>query len=63
MDDLYCLFITVSCMLTLMLPTVAQPMFAMLAFGLAVAAWRGATPATGHPQRPMGRRRGGVPGP
>ena len=38
MDDTYCLFVTFSCMLTLILPGPAQPLFALLAFALAIAA-------------------------
>ena len=38
MDDAYCLFVTVSCMLTLILPSATQPLFALLAFALAVTA-------------------------
>jgi len=61
MDDAYCLFVTVSCMLTLILPGPAQPLFALLAFGLAVTALTSAGQA--RPTRPTQTRRGGVPGP
>jgi hypothetical protein len=58
MDDAYCLFVTVSCMLTLMLPSAAQPLFALLVFGLALTALTGAPPA--HPTRSAYPHRGGV---
>ena len=63
MDDTYCLFVTVSCMLTLILPSAAQPLFALMTFGLAVAALtcteptRPASPGGTVPGSP-----GGVPG-
>jgi hypothetical protein len=61
MDDAYCLFVTVSCMLTLILPSAAQPLFALLAFALAVTALISA--GRERPARPTQPRRGGVPGP
>jgi hypothetical protein len=60
MDDTYCLFVTVSCMLTLVLPTAAQPLFALMTFGLAVAALTCTEPT--RPTSPAQSRRGGVPG-
>jgi hypothetical protein len=60
MDDTYCLFVTVSCMLTLILPSAAQPLFALMAFGLAVAALTCTEPA--RPTSPARSRPGGVPG-
>ena len=37
-DDVYCLFVTTACMLTLAMPVGAQALFASFAFALAVAA-------------------------
>ncbi|HEY4007487.1 MAG TPA: hypothetical protein VGM60_20220 [Pseudonocardia sp.] len=37
-DDIYCLFVTTACMLTLAMPAGAQVLFASFAFILAVAA-------------------------
>jgi hypothetical protein len=61
MDDAYCLFVTFSCMLTLILPSAAQPLFALVAFALAVTALTSA--GREHPARPTQPHRGGVPGP
>jgi hypothetical protein len=38
MDDVYCLFVTFTCLLTLAIPTVGQPILAVFAFTLAVLA-------------------------
>jgi hypothetical protein len=60
MDDTYWLFVTVSCMLALVLPSAAQPLFALMAFGLAAAALTCTGPT--RPTCPARSRGGGVPG-
>jgi hypothetical protein len=59
MDDADCLFITVSCMLGLILPSAAQPLFALLALGLVILALTSGMRTS--PRRPA-RQQGDVPG-
>jgi len=61
MDDAYCLFVTLACILTLVMPSAAQPLLALVAGGLALAAALTSGPA--HPTNPPRRQQRGVPGP
>lgn len=61
MDDAYCLFVTLACILTLVMPSAAQPLLAVLAAGLAVAA--ALTPGPTHPTNLTRPQQRGIPGP
>jgi len=52
-DDVFCLFVILACVLTLVIPARAQPLFAVFAFALAIAALL-------SPDTPVESRHGGA---
>ena len=55
MDDVYCLFVTFVCLLTLAVPTAGQAILAVFAFALALLARLG--PETADPDHRAGHDR------
>ena len=50
-DEVFCLFVTLVCVLTLAMPAPAQPLFAGFAFAITLAA-----KVSADPDQPAGRR-------